>query len=295
MSVCAMESLQQPPPPRPNTQTTATPFPNHPHHHNTSTVVVASATTSSEEQLLNRVSDEIERMRVAPTSNSITSNSNNNNNNNNSSSFAASSSSSPERSFHSFPPACLEMLKNIKGNHRCVDCGEQNPQWAACRYGALLCLNCSGHHRSLGVQISSVRSISMDEWSVNEVISMLEGGNSQLTAFFDRHALTHHACSLVTLPPSPLHGTDGRSNPNGTTSSSVAATTTTSMINRDNVMRLRYKTKAALFYRRNMEQHVSTILNTGPYRGREISRQHYKNCNSTNPQQQEQQQHNVIR
>ena len=295
MSVCAMESLQQPPPPRPNTQTTATPFPNHPHHHNTSTVVVASATTSSEEQLLNRVSDEIERMRVAPTSNSITSNSNNNNNNNNSSSFAASSSSSPERSFHSFPPACLEMLKNIKGNHRCVDCGEQNPQWAACRYGALLCLNCSGHHRSLGVQISSVRSISMDEWSVNEVISMLEGGNSQLTAFFDRHALTQHACSLVTLPPSPLYGTDGRPNPNGITSSSVAATTTTSMINRDNVMRLRYKTKAALFYRRNMEQHVSTILNTGPYRGREISRQHYKNCNSTNPQQQEQQQHNVIR
>ena len=150
-----------------------------------------------------------------------------------------------ERCFHSFPPACLTMLKSLKGNHRCVDCGEQNPQWAACRYGALLCLQCSGHHRSLGVQVSCVRSISMDEWSVTEVVSMLEGGNSQLAAFFDRHALTEKACS---------------------------ASTGTTTITKDNVTRLRYKTKAALFYRRQMEMHVANILAAGPYRGREISR-----------------------
>lgn len=150
-----------------------------------------------------------------------------------------------ERCFHSFPPACLTLLKSLKGNHRCVDCGEQNPQWAACRYGALLCLQCSGHHRSLGVQVSCVRSICMDEWSVTEVVSMLEGGNSQLAAFFDRHALTEKACS---------------------------ASTGTTTITKDNVTRLRYKTKAALFYRRQMEIHVANILAAGPYRGREISR-----------------------
>jgi Putative GTPase activating protein for Arf len=149
-----------------------------------------------------------------------------------------------ERCFHSFPPACLALLKNLEGNHRCVDCGEQNPQWAACRYGALLCLQCSGHHRSLGVQISCVRSISMDEWSVTEVVSMLEGGNSQIASFFDRHALTEKACR----------------NNKGT------------MITKENVTRLRYKTKAALFYRRQMEIHVANVLAAGPYRGREISR-----------------------
>ena len=45
-----------------------------------------------------------------------------------------------------------------------------------------------------------------------------------------------------------------------------------SSITSDNVMRLRYKTKAALFYRRQMELHVANILAAGPYRGREISR-----------------------
>jgi len=151
-------------------------------------------------------------------------------------------------SFHSFPPACLSMLKRLEGNSRCVDCGEQNPQWAACRYGAMLCLNCSGHHRSLGVQVSSVRSISMDEWSVTEVVSMLEGGNQQIGNFFERHNLTVGTCESV--------GHNGKER----------------TINRDNVTRLRYKTKAALFYRRQMELHVANIMDNGPYRGREISR-----------------------
>jgi len=165
--------------------------------------------------------------------------------------------------FHSFPPACLSMLKRLEGNHRCVDCGEQNPQWAATRYGAMLCLNCSGHHRSLGVQVSSVRSISMDEWSVTEVVSMLEGGNQQIGNFFSRHHLTESTCTTSTTTPTSQVGLS---------SSAGAGPDDGRKITRDNVTRLRYKTKAALFYRRQMEQHVATILANGPYRGREISR-----------------------
>jgi hypothetical protein len=150
------------------------------------------------------------------------------------------------RGYCQFPTACLAMLKGINGNHRCMDCGAHDPQWATVSYGALLCLHCSGHHRSLGVQVSRVRSISMDEWSLPEVLSLLEGGNVQLSTFFSRHALSKDACQ--------------------------SDVNKSKVITKENVTRLRYKTKAAEFYRQQMELHVCSLLQSGPYRGREISR-----------------------
>lgn len=52
-----------------------------------------------------------------------------------------------------FPPSCLNLLRSIDGNLRCVDCDATNPQWATISYGALLCIDCSGRHRQLGVQV----------------------------------------------------------------------------------------------------------------------------------------------
>lgn len=152
-------------------------------------------------------------------------------------------SSKEETIYHSFPSACLTLLKQVQGNHRCVDCGDHDPQWATVSFGALMCLQCSGHHRSLGVQVSCVRSVTMDEWSLPQVVAMLEGGNEQLYGFFSRHALSVEAC--------PAQG---------------------KRVNKENVTRLRYKTKAAEFYRQQMNLHVATVLKNGPYRGREMSR-----------------------
>jgi hypothetical protein len=148
-----------------------------------------------------------------------------------------------------FPPGCLALLRKLDGNHRCIDCGDHDPQWAAVSYGALLCLQCSGHHRSLGVHVSLVRSVTMDEWSLEQVLAMLEGGNAQLFGFFARHHLTADTCLEL----------------NNT-------------ITKQNVTRLRYKTKAALFYRQQMAVHVTKVLASGPYRGRETSRN--RRCSS---------------
>ena len=96
----------------------------------------------------------------------------------------------------------------------------------------------------------------MDEWSLEEVLSMLEGGNSQLANFFGRHHLSQESC------------------PEGRT------------ITKENVTRLRYKTKAALFYRKQMELHIQKLLDGGVYQGRDHSRrQRYPQVtrrNSTN-------------
>lgn len=53
-----------------------------------------------------------------------------------------------------FPSNCLKLLYSIPGNRRCVDCDATNPQWAALTFGALLCIDCSGKHRQMGVQVS---------------------------------------------------------------------------------------------------------------------------------------------
>ena len=176
--------------------------------------------------------------------------------------------------YHSFPPACWTLLQKIDGNTRCIDCGEHDPQWAAVSYGALMCLQCSGHHRSLGVTVSLVRSVSMDEWSIEQVVAMLEGGNQQLRNFFSRHALTKDACpgSATSSPArsrsSSPSGSPASTNENEQNTPSPAKKVITS----ENVLRLRYKTKAALFYRQQLQLHVTRVLEAGPYRGREMSR-----------------------
>ncbi|KAF9571725.1 hypothetical protein EC968_000243 [Mortierella alpina] len=47
----------------------------------------------------------------------------------------------------------------------CVECGAKNPDWCAINLGILMCIDCSGIHRSLGTHISKVRSFTLDTTS----------------------------------------------------------------------------------------------------------------------------------
>jgi hypothetical protein len=51
----------------------------------------------------------------------------------------------------------LERLRRPAGNRQCADCGNTDPDWASLNLGVLLCIECSGIHRQLGVHISKVR------------------------------------------------------------------------------------------------------------------------------------------
>lgn len=76
-----------------------------------------------------------------------------------------------------------EILAALPGNSRCVDCGKGNPKWASVSLGVLLCLDCSGRHRSLGTHISFVRSLTMDSWTHLQLIKMKKGGNTSCQKF----------------------------------------------------------------------------------------------------------------
>ncbi|KAK9899930.1 ArfGap-domain-containing protein [Cystobasidium minutum MCA 4210] len=77
----------------------------------------------------------------------------------------------------------LELSKQAP-NNRCMDCNSPHPQWASVNHGVFICLECSGEHRSLGVHISFVRSLTMDKWTPEQIRKMQEGGNAKATAFF---------------------------------------------------------------------------------------------------------------
>ncbi len=99
----------------------------------------------------------------------------------------------------------LEFVRQMKGNHRCIDCNYPQPDWASVTFGVVFCIECSGKHRSLGVHIDFVRSLVMDSWDEKQVSYMINGGNETYKHFLKQNGLAHlfH----------PLHEHDGDDSP----------------------------------------------------------------------------------
>lgn len=73
-----------------------------------------------------------------------------------------------------FPEDILQEIRGYPGNDHCCDCPSLDTDWCSISHGTLICLECAGKHRSLGVLVSFVRSISMDSWSPQQVRNLAE-------------------------------------------------------------------------------------------------------------------------
>ncbi|CAA0827577.1 ADP-ribosylation factor GTPase-activating protein AGD12 [Striga hermonthica] len=82
----------------------------------------------------------------------------------------------------------LKKLMVQLDNRVCADCGAPDPKWASANIGVFLCLKCCGVHRSLGTHVSKVLSVTLDEWSDDEIEAMFEvGGNASANSIYEAY------------------------------------------------------------------------------------------------------------
>ncbi|KAK0579079.1 hypothetical protein LWI29_020665 [Acer saccharum] len=80
----------------------------------------------------------------------------------------------------------LKVLLSQSDNRCCADCGAPDPKWASANIGVFICLKCCGVHRSLGTHVSKVLSVTLDDWSDDEIDAMVEvGGNSSANSIYE--------------------------------------------------------------------------------------------------------------
>ncbi|KAL2271310.1 hypothetical protein VTJ83DRAFT_681 [Remersonia thermophila] len=85
-------------------------------------------------------------------------------------------STSRASSLEEKPDKLLQMLRdNDQGNCWCADCGSSNKvEWVSLNLAIIVCIECSGIHRSLGTHVSKIRSLTLDTTSFTpDIIELL--------------------------------------------------------------------------------------------------------------------------
>ncbi|XP_032527803.1 arfGAP with SH3 domain, ANK repeat and PH domain-containing protein isoform X1 [Danaus plexippus] len=72
----------------------------------------------------------------------------------------------------------IRAVRAMPGNQVCADCGSTNdPTWLSTNFGVIVCIECSGSHRELGVHISRIQSLTLDRLSTSQLLIARNMGN----------------------------------------------------------------------------------------------------------------------
>eukprot|EP01035_Chromulina_nebulosa_P019366 gene19366-25233_t len=108
-------------------------------------------------------------------------------------------------SFGPFPDHILREIRQYPGNSKCCDCLSLDTDWGNVNHGTLICLDCAGKHRSLGVHVSFIRSLYMDTWNSNQIAMMRYGGNGQIREFFKKLKIENSAINVLYMTKGAAH------------------------------------------------------------------------------------------
>ncbi|XP_034407561.1 stromal membrane-associated protein 1 isoform X3 [Cyclopterus lumpus] len=81
----------------------------------------------------------------------------------------------------------LSKLLREADNKHCADCDAKGPRWASWNLGVFMCIRCAGIHRNLGVHISRVKSVNLDQWTPEQIQSMVDMGNNRAKRLYEDH------------------------------------------------------------------------------------------------------------
>merc|ERR1711865_225561 len=88
--------------------------------------------------------------------------------------------------------ATFKKLRQISANKMCFDCSKKGASWASVHMGVFICLDCAGRHRQLGVHLSFVRSVDLDEWTEENRAKMVVSGNKKALEYMKKKGGSHN-------------------------------------------------------------------------------------------------------
>mmetsp|Transcript_1436 Transcript_1436/g.1888 ORF Transcript_1436/g.1888 Transcript_1436/m.1888 type:complete len:247 (-) Transcript_1436:177-917(-) len=84
----------------------------------------------------------------------------------------------------------------------CCDCDSvlaRADPWLSIQHGIILCLDCAGKHRSLGVHISFIRSLRLDECTAEQLHMIEIGGNENFEDFLQTYGISKQTWKSLTI------------------------------------------------------------------------------------------------
>ncbi|KAM3602581.1 uncharacterized protein V6R79_006798 [Siganus canaliculatus] len=81
--------------------------------------------------------------------------------------------------------AIVGEVKRMSGNDCCCDCGAPAPTWLSTNLGVLICIECSGIHREMGVHYSRIQSLDLDVLGTSELLLAKNVGNASFNEIME--------------------------------------------------------------------------------------------------------------
>ena len=84
----------------------------------------------------------------------------------------------------------LNDLLQIESNKHCIDCNAENPKWVSINNAVFLCSNCAKIHKTLNPEISTIKSLEVDDFTPEEISLLKIGGNDRFLALMTEYEIT---------------------------------------------------------------------------------------------------------